>query len=29
MVIVATFEAIPVDRRPCGPILEPVGVDTS
>jgi hypothetical protein len=29
MVIVATFEAIPVTRRPCGPILEPVGVDTS
>jgi Putative transposase/Transposase zinc-binding domain len=29
MVIVAAFEAIPVNRRQCGPILEPVGSDTS
>jgi hypothetical protein len=29
MVIVATIEAIPVNRRQCGPIPEPVGLDTS
>jgi hypothetical protein len=29
MVIVATFGAIPVNRRQCGPILEPAGFDTS
>jgi hypothetical protein len=29
IVIVAIFDAIAVNRRPCGPILEPVGFDTS
>lgn len=29
MVIVATFGAMPVHRRPCGPVLEPAGFDTS